>query len=180
MLGHVSCSIRPELPRRRATATVCWLCPARRRCCQPMPSHCFPCLGSRGGLSEDLKPSNNPYIRFEKSLSPRHSCLSHARGGALQYGRRTIWRCEVQRHAHSSATFHGRACCRTTRLQHITRAAYASADLPSAERKWLSGLRLHSEFDAAIFGLAVPALFGLFLDPVMSFVETGESAYVQT
>lgn len=50
----------------------------------------------------------------------------------------------------------------------------SSSSSDSAGGLGIRGL-LHSKFDKDIFGLAVPALFSILLDPIMSLVDTGDT-----
>jgi hypothetical protein len=68
--------------------------------------------------------------------------------------------------------------CRLKRIRRCSRSFTIRADStaaaqPAAQAQpgWRS--LLHSEHDALIVGLAVPALGSILLDPIMSMVDTG-------
>ena len=81
-----------------------------------------------------------------------------------------IWRPPPLLLSHSRARQRVVSCIAGTGAQNITLPA---ADQPRSWRSWLRLPAFHSEFDASIIGLAVPALASLFLDPLMSLVDTG-------
>ena len=67
------------------------------------------------------------------------------------------------------------------RIQALCHATNGESNVvrPSSH---IRGLPLSSEYDSEIFRLALPALFSVLLDPLMSIVDTGEleRVYVQS
>ena len=87
----------------------------------------------------------------------------------------------LQRHRNSPATHRPQCRLKRGRTYHrflVVRADGSAASHPLegvGEPRWRQQLQalLHSEHDALIIGLALPALGSILLDPIMSMVDTG-------
>ena len=129
-----------------------------------------------GHIGESAMQEIRPSCAFLScAASSRHIlCGQSRRTAALQSIGAAWWYAGCQ-HARQ------RRCARwSASRRHLctdTRAACASLDQPAAKPRWWRRPNFRSSYDADILNLAVPALFAIVLDPVMSLVDSGKPVF---